>query len=327
MRWISLVALAFALGCSGSTAGSGSSNSTTGTAATGSGTTGSSGSHASSSSSSSASSGTSSSSSASSSASSSGSTDVTSSSSSSTGTTTNDSGSSTGSTTGSDSGSTGSTGDDAGPPDAGLPVYTFDAGPNVYWCHAFDQGVFTTYSQTDAGCITDLPACVGQSIPLDPEVHVPEPMLVDYRWEPEPAGPHWPCWASWSLSHAYSKLPTERWLHNSEHGGVIMLYRCDTDAGLPDGGSCDAMVDPLIAFVTDGGPSNPEGDRRYLVVARPELPTNYALVAWGWSLLMDTWDPTQADCFATAHLSAGPEDLMAGPDSPDIGACPQSWAP
>src|SRR6185437_15997274 len=128
----------------------------------------------------------------------------------------------------------------------------------------------------------------------------PEPTRVAYRWEPEPAGPHWPCWESWSLIHAYSKLPTERWLHNSEHGGIIVLYRCDTDAGLPDGGSCDAMANPLIAFAADGGPPSVDGDMRYLVVARPQLPTNYALVAWGWRLLTDTWDPATAACFAAA---------------------------
>ena len=215
---------------------------------------------------------------------------------------------------------------DAGPTDAG--PFTYDAGPNTYRCLVYDQGTLTDFPQDDAGCITDLPACAGESVPLDPEFHVPEPTIVAYRFEPETAAPHWPCWASWSLIHAYSKLPPERFIHNSEHGGIILLYRCDTDAGLPDGGTCDAMVDPLIAFATDGGPPSHDGDMRYLVVARPELPTNYALIAWGWQLLLDSWDPAQAACFASAHEAAGPEDIPANlQNDPDPTACPQSYAP
>lgn len=211
---------------------------------------------------------------------------------------------------------------DAGPFDGG--VYTYDAGPNRYWCRVVVDGGLVGTDADDAGCITPLPACAGTSIPLEPEVHVPEPMTVAYIAQPPASGPHWPCWAPWGVLHAHAALPTERWLHNSEHAGVVLLYRCDPGAGLPDGGSCDAMAAPLIAYAQDGGPLAPDGDARYLVTADPNLPTSYTAIAWGWRLEFDAWDPERVSCFARAHLGAGPEELY---QDPDPNSCPQSYAP
>lgn len=274
--------------------------------------------------------GSSSSSSGSSTSGSSGSLSSSSSSSSSSGSSGSSSGSSASSGSGSSgsgsSGSTGSSGSsgavDAGPADAG--VYTYTLSNNTYWCHVYQSGTLVDLVQSDAGCMTAMPACIGESLPLEPEVHVPEPMRVAYLQEPPPDGPHWGCWAPWNQSHAYDALPAERFVHNSEHSGVILLYACDPDAGLPDGGGCDTLAAPLIAYAQDGGPPAPAGDRRYLVTARPGMAHTYAALAWGWRLEFDDWDAGLVDCFAAAHLGAGPEN--AGVD-PSQSACPQSYAP
>lgn len=189
----------------------------------------------------------------------------------------------------------------------------------------YGDGGYVTLTDTDAGCEPALPACAGTPLLADPGIHVTEPEHVAYAEDPPASGPHWPCWAPWDQTHAHVVLPTERWMHNAEHTGVVLLYRCDPDAGLDDGGSCDALADPLIAYAVDGGPRVPgAGDMRYLVTAHPSMPSTYAAIAWGWRLELDTFDAEALTCFANAHLGGGYENLSAFPD-PE--SCPQSYAP
>lgn len=215
----------------------------------------------------------------------------------------------------------GSTGGDGGPPDAG--IFRYDAGLAPAYCVIMQGGRAQDAGQGDGGCVPTL-ACLGTPVPLEPELHVPEPERVAYLADPPPSGPHWPCWAPWGSGHATRALPAERFVHNLEHGGVVLLYRCDPDAGLDDGGSCAAMAEALVAFAADGGPAAPAGDMRYLVAARPELPTVYAALAWGWRLELSTFDPAEVSCFAGGHLGAAPENFGANPDP---AGCPQSYAP
>jgi hypothetical protein len=104
-------------------------------------------------------------------------------------------------------------------------------------------------------------------------------------------------------------------VHNLEHGGVVVLYRCDPQTScLADGGStCDAVAQPARDLAVNG-PTTPNlGDRRYVVSPAADLPTTYALLAWGWRLELDTWDASAAECFARTHLERGPEDEPSNP--------------
>ena len=143
--------------------------------------------------------------------------------------------------------------------------------------------------------------------------HVPEGTVVSYPDNPPSSGDHWACWAPWGVASAV--LPPERWVHNLEHGGVVLLFKCDT----PDG--CPALSEPLRQIAADA-PDAPGGGHRILVTADPELPSNVAAVAWGFVLLEDAPDEAQIDCFASAHEGMGPEDI---PDDPPPDACPQSY--
>ena len=70
--------------------------------------------------------------------------------------------------------------------------------------------------------------------------------------------------------------------------------------------------------------ARPQGDTRYLVTARPQQHTAYSALAWGWRLELDALDAGTLDCFARAHLGAAPENFGG---NPDLGGCPQSYAP
>src|SRR4051812_33336752 len=100
--------------------------------------------------------------------------------------------------------------------------------------------------------------------------HVPEPTHVDYRANPPASGNHWPMWQlPWQ---PYPQgLPRERWVHNLEHGGIVLLYNC------PEG--CDAEVDQLIAL-RNGRQPDQFNEVRILIVPDTEMPHRFAAVAW-----------------------------------------------
>ena len=222
-------------------------------------------------------------------------------------------------------GSTGSASSaSSGSGSSGTTGRSVDAGHVSFHCRVVLDGGVVDVGMPDGGCSPSLPDCAGQAVPLEPEIHVPEPQQVTYLAEPPPSGPHWPCWAPWGVGHAATALNAERFVHNLEHGGVVLLYQCAPDAGLVDGGGCAAMAAPLVAYAVDGGPRAPAGDARYVVSARPEQRTAYAALAWGWRLELDALDAGALDCFARLHLGAAPENFGGNPDPT---GCPQSYAP
>ena len=162
--------------------------------------------------------------------------------------------------------------------------------------------------------VLDGGACQGEARPLQGALHVPEGTTVSYADNPPSSGDHWPCWATWGV--AKSVLPPERWVHNLEHGGIVLLYQCQTTDG------CPTLSQPLID-IASRAPDAPTGGHRFVVTADPNLPTNVAAVAWGFVLSADAPNEADIDCFASAHEGQGPEDI---PDDPPQSACPQSYS-
>lgn len=117
----------------------------------------------------------------------------------------------------------------------------------------------------------------------------------EYADKPPTGGPHNPCWASWGV-HA-QPLADQYWVHNLEHGGVVLLYHC------PEG--CADQLGQLQAFVA--------GHERTLLTESPELQHRFEVVAWGYRLAMDTLDVATLDAFYMMHFNHGPESISAGP--------------
>ncbi len=137
--------------------------------------------------------------------------------------------------------------------------------------------------------------------------HVPYGTTVSYANNPPASGDHWPCWAPYAPATAV--IPPEQWVHNLEHGAIVLLFQCQNETSCPD------AFNALVA-IDNAGPDAPTGGHRILVTAYPPLPKAYAAVAWDWVLLSDTADSTSFQCFIAAHEGMGPEDVAVG------GTCP-----
>jgi hypothetical protein len=141
---------------------------------------------------------------------------------------------------------------------------------------------------------------------------------VTYPGHPPSSGNHWPCWAPWGTSN--TSVPEPQWVHNLEHGGVVLLYQC------ADATSCPEVRDAL-AQVMASAPDAPTGGKRILVTNDTDLgapdggvpPYTVAAVAWGWLLQANSVNASDLSCFIQAHQGHGPEDIPSGPPS----SCPQ----
>jgi Protein of unknown function (DUF3105) len=139
---------------------------------------------------------------------------------------------------------------------------------------------------------------VGTPVPNEGWIHVVEGSAVNYQANPPASGPHYPVWARYE--EHFTVVARPYWVHNLEHGAVVLLYRPDAPA---------ATISALRA-VFQGLPNDPAcGSRRSLMTADPLLPRPVAAVAANFVFLADTVDAAAFQNFNTAHRARGPEAI------------------
>jgi len=147
--------------------------------------------------------------------------------------------------------------------------------------------------EVDAGLICSHCNGCAEALPIEGRpVHVTGP--VNYTQVPPVGGPHHSCWSDWGVFDA--EVPPERWVHNLEHGGVVLLYHCD---------DCETELEQLRAFVG--------AHARTLLSPYAQLPTRFAAVAWGHRMLSDCYDPASWQTFYETRVARAPESIAEPP--------------
>lgn len=150
-------------------------------------------------------------------------------------------------------------------------------------------------------------ACDGlvRTIAGETGTHLPSGSNIEWSTNPPATGSHYPQWAGWDRS--YENLNRGNWLHNAEHGGVILLWNC------PDG--CQDVVDQLLesARGASADPTCAAPVTKRVIVARdlllPET-VQVAAVAWNAYYTASCFDPYVAT-FLRERYRRGPEDTCA----------------
>jgi hypothetical protein len=120
---------------------------------------------------------------------------------------------------------------------------------------------------------------------------------IDYPDTPPASGNHnGRCWSDWGVQD--EEVPPERWVHNLEHGGVVFLHRCAEEP-------CDSELGTLRELVS--------GKRLTLLTSYTQLPTRFAVIAWGVRLLSDCLDRDVFEAFYNTHVDHAPESIDAPP--------------
>lgn len=149
-------------------------------------------------------------------------------------------------------------------------------------------------------CTTCDGACVEETVPSIGAEHVEG--QVDYPDYPPSSGDHDACWAEWGV-HAEA-VPAENWVHNLEHGGVVLLHGTGADG--TTAGAAD--VEAAAAWVA----TLPEG-RALMTPAEEPMAQPWAVVAWQYRLQLGCWDQDAVAAFFEAHAGNAPEDTTAAP--------------
>jgi hypothetical protein len=115
------------------------------------------------------------------------------------------------------------------------------------------------------------------------------------------------------------KVGPPNWIHNLEHGGMVILYRSDSPGATTAG---------LAAFRTyfDQFPASalckiPPGQLSPVIARFDDMPHPYAALVWDHVFYMDTWDPALATRFYLTEAERLDSDgqLVAPPE--DVSSC------
>ena len=110
-----------------------------------------------------------------------------------------------------------------------------------------------------------------------------------------------------------SQLPPGEWVHNLEHGYVVVAYRCPS--GTPGTGDCISADEyaQLQAFHNQAPDSGIAACPNKTVVVRFDaMTTKFAELAWGRAYLNNQFDLNTAETFVQQWMngSAAPENTL-----------------
>jgi hypothetical protein len=169
------------------------------------------------------------------------------------------------------------------------------------------------------------PAALGQAASDLGRTHVLRGTSVRYGYCPPTSGEHYNDLPDGPIPALFyekdrATLP-QGWVHNLEHGGVVVLYSCTK-------GTCsDADLAPLRSYVHSNPPSPLCAQADALLGTRfDDLPTPYAVVAWDRALFLETADVEAITAFYAQRGDRGPEPQCAEA-VPGASASPSAPAP
>jgi hypothetical protein len=140
---------------------------------------------------------------------------------------------------------------------------------------------------------------------------------VTYEFCPPTSGPHYNDARVGPIpTRFYGSSDTtepQGWIHNLEHGMMVVLYRC------PEG--CDEAAQGSLAAVQGQLPASPlcgfPATSTVVVTRFDQLPTPYAVVVWDRVLFLPTLDMAAITTFHEQSADRGPEpqcqDAVPGP--------------
>ena len=128
--------------------------------------------------------------------------------------------------------------------------------------------------------------------------HVTEGSPIEYKNQPPSSGPHYPRTAPYGFHD--QPIAPGYWVHNLEHGGIVILYNCPTD--------CPELKDQLRQ-VYDTFPKGKYDRVKIVILPDTSISTPLVALAWDYKLELQAFDREQLLAFYNEHVDRGPEDV------------------
>lgn len=142
-----------------------------------------------------------------------------------------------------------------------------------------------------------------RSIPDEGQTHVAVGTNVNYVANPPASGSHYSAAdiAPTAKGFRDETVRPEIWVHNLEHGDIVVLYDCP--------GDCPADFLNQLRSLPSAMPNSRFGTKKIVITRYPGLTPKIMAVAWGIQLDFESFDQDGLVSFYQRHVSKGPEDL------------------
>ena len=134
-------------------------------------------------------------------------------------------------------------------------------------------------------------------VPDEGHHHIPEGEPGTYTHYPPSSGEHYPKVLQWDFYAV--DLPPEFYVHNLEHGGIVVLYHCPT--------ACPDTETTLGEFRAQAPPEQVFGEVKILIGTNKLITSKVVALAWGYELDLEEADLALLLDFYRRHVNQGPE--------------------
>lgn len=148
----------------------------------------------------------------------------------------------------------------------------------------------------------NVPVNVDIAVANEGAVHLPVGQQATYIANPPASGPHWSAFGIAPVAAGFydEELEEEQWVHNLEHGYVVVLYDCK--------GECSrGLLNDLEEFFQIAPPSPTFGNVKLVISQYAGLPHRLTAVAWDVQRHFDAFDEAGLVDFYTTYVDTGPE--------------------
>lgn len=176
-------------------------------------------------------------------------------------------------------------------------IHTFQkAGPQQVTAVVDGQVVSTRLSVPVRGDAAPGPDPFGDNcIENERESHVPQGTTVEYRSNPPASGPHYSGAGIAPIQPGFyaDPIPPEVWVHNLEHGNIVILFDCPGDCP-------QSLLLDLQSFFT-------MVQHQTVITRYPGLSTPIMAVAWDVQRSFDAFDAEALRAFHDRRVGQAPE--------------------
>ena len=171
---------------------------------------------------------------------------------------------------------------------------TIDDFSCYYFCENSDDDIINYNCESSAHPVID--SYVVSEFGISDALHINNPIGICYQQNPPSSGPHRSMWGKWG---EYEYMPPQRYLHNLEHGGIVLLYHPCVN---------NNMVDSLRNLACSR-PSDDTGEFRYILSPYPNLESNIAVLSWGKTYINNDFNHESINEFIDNFYRTAPEDF------------------
>ncbi len=156
------------------------------------------------------------------------------------------------------------------------------------------------------------PAPLGQAQPDMGNVHVTVGTNQKYAYCPPASGPHYNALNEGPIAAKYygpdDGTRPEGWIHNLEHGGIVILYNCKM-------GACTDATAATLQGLATTFPDSPQchikaGSGSPVIARFDDMPAPFAALVWDRLIYLDTLDVTKIKAFYQSEAEVTNPELQ-----------------